>query len=42
MLLVDDDEAQILYRSEDGGTGADDEALLSAAQAPPRIIALAQ
>ena len=41
VLLVDDDQAEVADRGEDGGAGADADAGLAAAQAPPLVVALA-
>ena len=41
MLLVDDDQAEVAQRREDGRAGADADARLAAAQAPPFVVALA-
>ena len=41
VLLVDHDQAEVANRREDGGPGADADAGLAAAQAPPLVVALA-
>ncbi len=41
MLLVDHDQAEVADRREDGRAGADADAGLAAAQAPPLVVALA-
>ena len=41
VLLVDHDQAEVADRREDGGAGADADARLAAAQAPPLVVALA-
>lgn len=41
MLLVDDDQAEVADRGEDGRAGADADRRLAAAQAPPLVVALA-
>ena len=42
MLLVDDDEAEVLHRREDGAADADADAGLAASQPPPLRVALAR
>src|SRR5207342_179679 len=41
VLLVDDDQAEVANRGEDGGAGPDTDARLAAAQPPPLVVALA-